>query len=140
VNIRIFYDEVSFRIKNWKKIKELIQKVISKEGIISGDLSFIITGDIVLKEINKEFLKHNYYTDVICFNYGENGNIKGEIYISIETVKRNAKNYKVSYSNELLRVLIHGVLHLCGYEDCNLEKRGEMRKLEDFWLSIYFKT
>lgn len=137
MKIRIFYDNVDFRIKGWRKIKKLIEKVISKEDKISGDLNFILTNDSILKKINIEFLKHNYNTDVISFNYYDQNNLTGEIYISIETVKRNAKNYKVSYRNEMIRVIIHGVLHICGYEDRDDREKREMRKHEDFWLKVY---
>jgi len=137
LKIRIFYDNVDFRIKGWRKIKKLIEKVISKEDKISGDLNFILTNDSILKKINNEFLKHNYNTDVISFNYYDQNTLTGEIYISIETVKRNAKNYKVSYRNEMIRVIIHGVLHICGYEDGDDRAKGEMRKHEDFWLKVY---
>jgi probable rRNA maturation factor len=139
LKINIFYDNINFRVKDWRKIKELIKKVISKESKISGDLNFIITDDKILLELNIEFLKHNYYTDVISFKYNNQNNLYGEVYISIDAVKRNAKNYKISYSMELLRVMIHGVLHLCGYNDINKIKKKKMRMQEDYWLRVYKK-
>lgn len=139
MKIHIIYDNVNFRVKHWRKIKKLIEKVITKECSCSGDLNFIITTDDVLKEINIEFLKHNYYTDVISFNYDYNNSLLGEIYISIDTVKRNAKNYKISYRNEFLRVIIHGVLHICGYDDKTDYERKKMSIREDYWLMIYRK-
>jgi probable rRNA maturation factor len=137
VSIRVFYDIGSFRIRSWKKVKKIVEKVITKENRISGDLNFILTSDKDLKEINIEFLKHSYYTDVICFDYNAGKNINGEIYISIETVKRNAKNYKVSYNKEVLRVIIHGVLHLCGYDDKTRKDRIKMGEAEDYWLERF---
>jgi rRNA maturation RNase YbeY len=105
-----------------------------EEKFIPGDLNFVITNDERLKEINIEFLKHNYFTDVIAFNYSENNRINGEIYVSLETVKRNAVVYKVSLRMELLRVMIHGTLHLCGYNDKTENERNVMKLIEDRWI------
>ena len=113
---------------------KIIRKVIAKEERISGDLSFIITNDTSLKEINIEFLEHDYFTDVISFNYNNGNSISGEVYISLDRIRENALNYNVSLKDELLRVVIHGVLHLVGYNDSTEGERAEMRKMEDFWL------
>lgn len=134
MSINIYYDKIDFRLKGWRKIKKLIEKVISDEKKASGDLNFILTDDITLKKMNVKFLKHNYFTDVISFDYGVGKKMNGEIYISIDTVKRNALNYKVSYNSELVRVMLHGVLHLCGYKDKSFEEKNEMNRLEDSWL------
>jgi probable rRNA maturation factor len=134
LSIRIFYDETVFRLKRSRKVLEIVKEIITKEKKTSGDLSFVITNDDRLREINIEFLEHDYYTDVITFNYNEKSEVSGEIYISLDRVKENALNYNVSLEAELLRVIVHGVLHLVGYDDKSDEEKSEMRRMEDYWL------
>ena len=108
-----------------------------EENRIPGDLNFIFTGDENLLEINRKFLNHNYYTDVIAFDYSEGKEISGEIYISMDTVRKNAYNYNVSFESEILRVMLHGTFHLCGYDDKSEEQKAEMRMREDKWINEY---
>jgi probable rRNA maturation factor len=131
---RIFYENVNYRLRHSKKFLKDLEKVIGEYRNPAGSLSFIFMNDKALLEINKEFLSHNYFTDVIAFDYGNENLIEGEIYISIETIKENSLNYKVSLSNEVKRVMIHGVLHICGFEDAGVKEKEKMHKLEDYWL------
>lgn len=140
MKIEIYYDNVNYRIRNKPEILKLIEKVIRSKKRIPGDLSFIITTDIELKKINREFLKRNTLTDVIAFDYSEGKRLKGEIYISGETVQRNAHNYKVSLRNEMIRVMIHGTLHMCGFKDKSACERKKMKEEEDKWLISFNST
>lgn len=140
MKIRIFYDEVKYRLISSKEVLKLIEKVIRNEKRIPGDLNFIFTTDTEIIRINKEFLKHNYFTDVIAFENNNKEIISGEIYLSIDTIKRNAHNYKVSFRKEIIKVMIHGTLHLCGYVDERKEERKEMNNIENKWLKKYLKN
>ena len=139
MKLQIFYDNVSYKFKSWQKFKRLVDELIRNEGKVVGEISFIITSDDYLRNVNKEFLNHDYFTDVISFNYSSEGNITGEIYISEDTVRRNSIEYNVEFDNEMLRVMIHGVLHLVNYDDETDEKRQEMRRFEDKWMNLFFE-
>ena len=140
MKLRIFYDGIKYRLKSSKEVLKLIEKVIRKEKRIPGDLNFIFTKDSEIIKMNKEFLKHNYFTDVIAFVNNQREIISGEIYLSIDTIKRNAFNYKVSLREEVIKVMIHGTLHLCGYVDERKEDKEIMNKVENKWLEEYLRN
>ena len=119
-------------------VKEVIKDLFKKEKTRLAQLQYIFCSDEYLLEINKQHLKHNYFTDIITFDLSETPDaVTGEIYISIDRVKENAQTYKVSFKQELLRVIFHGALHLCGYKDKSEKDEALMRKAEDKYLQYY---
>jgi len=132
-----FSEEVSKPDLKYNKIKKWLQKVFDLENKTPGEISVIFTSDNYLLEINKEYLQEDYYTDVISFNYNDENLVQGDIFISSERVKENSELYKVNYENELLRVIVHGVLHLIGYEDKEKSAKSIMTKKEDTYLRLY---
>ncbi len=132
---KIYYRNVKFRLGKTKDIKNWIVQVIRSEGKRTGDLSFFFLPDKDLREINSEFLEHDYNTDVIAFDYGSEGTVSGEIYMSIETIRRNSSFYGTRLKDEILRVMVHGTLHLIGYDDRDESARKEIRVKEDYYLS-----
>jgi rRNA maturation RNase YbeY len=135
LKITFNYRNTSFRIRKSEGHKLWISDLVATEGRIVERIDFVFTDDNDLKDINQEFLHHNYYTDVIAFDYSEQNKVRGEVYISIERVNSNAQTFNVSFSEELRRVMAHAVLHLCGYSDDEPEEREEMRELENVWLN-----
>ena len=126
MSIRFFNDNTKYSIQNKAVIRKFLDKVITDENKTPGDLIFILASDKTVRDINKKFLEHDYNTDVISFDYSSETAVNGEIYISIDTVKRNGTLYKTGFKEELLRVMVHGVLHLCGYRDVNKTERDIM--------------
>ncbi|HBL74692.1 MAG TPA: rRNA maturation RNase YbeY [Prolixibacteraceae bacterium] len=132
--MNFYKEDFSGRIIDQKKRKNWINFAIEKEKFKCGDLSFIFCFDEYLLKINKEYLNHDYYTDIITFNYVEGNIISGDIFISIDRVRDNAQQYGVSFENELSRVIIHGVLHLIGFDDKDESSQSIMRMKEDEYL------
>ncbi len=121
-------------------LKLFLEKQMKKEGIRIECLQYVFCSDKYLLEINKQFLNHDYYTDIISFDLSEvKGALIGDIYISVDRVKENAKLVKTTQTNELLRVIFHGALHFCGYKDKKPADVKLMRSMEDKWLKAYLK-
>lgn len=134
--INFFSEDVEFSLKNEKAIKNWIENSIKKEALYLGELSFIYCSDIHILKINKDYLNHDYFTDIITFDYREDDTISGDIFISIDRVRENASTLSLPFEDELHRVMIHGVLHIMGYKDKTPEEETLMRKKEDFYLSL----
>ena len=131
--------EVSFTLKNKRKLKSFLQYILEQEKGKEASLYYVFCSDEYLLDINRRYLDHDYYTDIITFDLSENNIlIRGEVYISIERVKENARLNKVSFNHELHRVIFHGALHLAGQNDKTPKQSKQMRKMEDYYLSRYF--
>lgn len=139
MNIKIFYENTTYRLKNRNKAVVLFKELLKSEGFTKGEINIIITTDEIIRPLNLKFLNHDYNTDVIAFNYDGENTLLGDIYISKDTVKRNSANYNVSLENEMLRVMIHGLLHLTGYNDKSVEEKQNMHRIEDNWLNRFNK-
>ena len=129
-------DNIGFGLKQKTKLKLWIASVVKKEKYEIGNLNYSFTSDESLLKINIEYLNHNNYTDIITFNYNEGKKIAGDVFISIDRVKENAEKFNVKFEDELYRVMIHGVLHLCGYKDKTKADSELMRKKENSALRL----
>lgn len=135
--ISFFFEDVKKFSIDKKKIISVINKIAIGEKKEINSLTYIFCSDKFLHTINVQALQHDTLTDVITFSYGDDKAIEGEIYISVDRVKDNAKIFQKEEYNELLRVIIHGILHLCGYGDKTEEEEKIMRAKEDFYLNLY---
>ena len=135
--IRFFSNEIDFKIASPSKVKQWILNVINNYGYKAGNLNVIFCSDDYLLQINKEFLQHDYYTDIITFDYTEGDLLSGELYISIHSVLANAQEYNQPQARELMRVVIHGFLHLMGFDDHTEEEQQIMHAKEDQALELF---
>ncbi|MDA3780748.1 MAG: rRNA maturation RNase YbeY [Bacteroidales bacterium] len=134
MSINYFTEEIEFDLEEKEKITNWIINTVLQENKICGEINFILTSDKYLLDINKKYLSHNYFTDIITFSYNETNIINGDIFISIDTVNANAKRFDVLAKNELHRVIIHGILHLLAYNDQTNEEQTEMTKKENYYI------
>lgn len=134
-----FFEKRDFHFANRTRLKKFIESVFKKEGFRLEALNFIFVSDKRLLEINRQYLNHNFFTDIISFELSGAGQpVVGDIYISTDRVRDNAANLDTSFKEELHRVIFHGTLHLCGYGDKSGREKKEMRSRENFYLSKYF--
>ncbi|MDR2147180.1 MAG: rRNA maturation RNase YbeY [Tannerella sp.] len=122
-----------------RKISAWIKAIAAQNDKKVGDIAYIFCSDERMLEINQQYLKHDYYTDIITFDYSEKTMISGDIFISPDTVRSNAEKFGTGFENELYRVMIHGVLHLCGFRDKTPAEEKEMRRQEDTALLLLDK-
>ncbi len=138
---------ISFQTENVKlpvikkrKISGWIKNVALSYGKSTGEITYIFCNDEKILEINQQYLNHDYYTDIITFDYSEEGIISGDIFISLDTVRSNSQKYITDYQEELFRIIIHGILHLCGLTDGSETEKKIMRQAEDCALELLNRT
>ena len=130
----LFYENIQPLKLRKSIIKKYVNRLILNELLIPGNLNIIFCTDVHLLEMNKQYLDHDYYTDILTFNYVEDNKISGDLFISYDRIKENAENYQTKIKWEIMRVIFHGVLHLVGYDDKTEAEKEIMRQKEDFYL------
>lgn len=136
--INFHVEDVDFKLQQKLKLKNWLKSVLETEGFVLGDINYVFCSDEYLLKINVEYLDHDYLTDIITFDNSEDEElIEGDIFISIDRVVDNAKTFNVSTEHELRRVLVHGILHLCGYLDKTDEEEKLMREKENHYLQLF---
>jgi rRNA maturation RNase YbeY len=138
--IQFHCEDIKVPLKEKKAIREWIVGAITREGKKTGGIDYILCSDNFLLKINQEYLKHDDFTDVITFDYTEGDRVSGDIFISYERIAENAAGLNITAEEELKRVMIHGVLHLCGYKDKNPADKKRMTEKENEHLAFYART
>ena len=138
--ISYYAEEVSFPAIKKRETSEWIRRVAEKHGKKCGDIAYIFCSDEKILAVNREYLQHDYYTDIITFDYTQGNRISGDIFISIDTVSSNAKEYHTSLDEEIHRIIIHGILHLCGINDKGEGEREVMTAHENDALKMRFPS
>lgn len=138
-NIQFHYVTSPFHFRDRARLKKFLNRLFRSEGEKAGEVNYIFCSDTYLLDLNRKYLSHNTYTDIITFEYsGTNEPIHSDIYISIDRIKENSKQYKSTFTHELHRVIFHGALHLCGYEDKTAVQKKKIREKENHYLEKYF--
>ncbi len=132
--IRFFFENKSVSLLQRTRLKKFLLALFKKEGKRVDSINYIFCSDKRLLEINRQFLQHDFYTDIITFDLSESDHLSAEIYISLDRVRENAQTHKTTLKSELLRVIFHGALHLCGYGDKTKREKMLMREKENQYL------
>lgn len=136
--INFFNEDIDFKLKGKNNFKAWLKKVAEKEGFRINDLNYIFCSDQYLHKINLEYLDHDTYTDIITFDNSEEEKIiEGDIFVSIERIRENSSILNTLLEEETKRVIVHGLLHLCGYNDYSIEDKEKMRRLESEYILIF---
>jgi len=139
-NVHFHFLKGANSLSNRTRLKSFIVSLFKKEGIKLENIDYIFCSDDYLLEINRQHLQHDYYTDIITFGLSAPGQpVNAEVYISIDRVKDNARQFNTAIKEEVHRVIFHGALHLCGYKDKKAKEQELMRNMEDRYLRAYFK-
>ncbi len=133
-SVRFYSQDIPFVLQQKIRLKTWLISSIQNEKKIPGDINYIFCSDEHLYDMNVKYLNHDTYTDIITFDYSEKNQVAGDMFVSIDRVKENAKTLKIPFKTELHRVMVHGVLHLCGYKDKSPKDEKNMRAMEDFYL------
>ncbi|WP_282036235.1 rRNA maturation RNase YbeY [Saccharicrinis aurantiacus] len=134
--INFYFEDIDEITLSNSVLSSWISKVIDTNDKSIGDISYIFCSDKYILQVNKDYLNHDYYTDIITFNYNEGSIISGDLFISLDTVKSNSQLFNTPFTKELNRVIIHGILHLIGYDDQSDEDQLEMTKQENLSLEL----
>lgn len=129
-------EDVQLPLIKKRKTTDWIKAIAGSYNKKAGDIAFIFCSDKKILEINNQYLQHDYYTDIITFDYSEDDMISGDIFISLDTVRSNSEQFKTDYDNELHRIIIHGILHLCGINDKGPGEREHMTECENKALAV----
>lgn len=136
--VEVHHNYKAFQTPSANNLIEFAKAILRKENREEGTLNIIFTDNNEILSLNSRYLKHDYYTDVIAFPYSESGTVDGDIFISLDKVYENSIDYNTGFTNELVRVIVHGILHLTGYSDKTVPERQHMHQLEDRYIEFYF--
>ena len=138
--VRYYNDSTTYRLRDKRKIAAWLKRVAQEEGYTLGDVNYIFCSSEVHRKMNIDFIGHDYFTDIITFDYSDlkgEGVVSGDIFIDVDTVADNARIYGATKRDEMLRVVVHGVLHLCGQKDKTPRAEKQMHRKEDKYIALY---